>query len=379
MDSVQASSYVSFLELLLTSITTRDGRFLADAEIQRGIARPPAYAEDEEEVAGLAEREEREMQREQEKRLDKEKLEALMLRAEERRLAARRIQRAQREKVRLRREATRQQAEAERQASMERMRRRQLAEEKRRLQEEELARALQAVAAEGAASRERKAWAARVLELKAAAEQSQTRRHMRSLGLLPALVSPRLGGRTLHVEDNRIDEARAWLPAPDGEEEDEEGGRVDGERHDGLGGLTRASQLAGTTLLEGRLKTAAEDERARLRRELQAAGITKSHARGILQRASMSISRRHGEEGGAGGSARRPQPPSPRLAPINHANSTRAAHALPPVASSSSTSSSPRVARQKKKFEWAAFMEAAETEERGRPSPRRVRLAACAL
>ena len=247
VESTEPDDYAKFLEGLLQTICTPDGRFLDYDRIIRGFARPPGNEEDPNMIALRIKREE-------------------MAAARERREAALVLQRQQRKK-RLEREAAARKAhEAE---LLLRAQKRHAAEAERRRQEAELAAALKALEAAGKeASLLEKARAARAVELKRTAEQSRARLQMRALGLLPALVTPRMQFRKLHIEDGSIRDARGWL--------------MDGDEDwliQSCGGATMRS------LSPTNEPPSFEEDQARLLRELRDNQIFPQHARDILKRA----------------------------------------------------------------------------------------------
>ena len=204
--------------------------------------------------------------------------------------------------------------------------RRRAAEEERRRQEDELERALRMARAAGKAGRLEKARAARALELKAVAEDSQARLHMRSLGLLPALVSPRSGEwRKVHIEDESIREAKGWLGAgsPDGA-----GQQLSGQVEvlSELGWARSPSPLLEAGVSGGVssgggggaawLHPSAAEERIRLKHELVTAGVHPSHSRQILKRSGTSSDSGPQPDGRVDGHSFQQIQTSPRLAPI---------------------------------------------------------------
>ena len=330
--STQSSEYSEFLDQLLEHVSSFDGGFRDDAAIRRGVARPPGFAEDPNAIA---------------RREEKERLRA----AEERHQAALRIQRLQRKKQRAEEQAR---LEAEYEAAAVRKR---AAAERRRQQELELQLALQAAGAAGEAGRLGKAAAERALRLKQAAEHSDVRRRMRSLGLLPSLVSPRMQGRKLYVEDALIMDATPWM----------DDGEFDYEK-------------ATTSLVEAEPPPPLTHsmERVELIRALREAGVFRSHARDILNRASFAnvhdASTSGSPPGGSETSSPRPNivqkpwlPVSPRPYPLSLAQPVTVGQ--PAVGALSPRARRQRTAATKALpdlFPWGAFFRAAE--EMG-PSP----------
>lgn len=253
VDSIEPADYVAFLDLLLRSCSSPDGAsFLDDDAIVRGAARPEGFEEDPNLVKMRERREE-------------------MQQARERREAAVLLQRQQRLRRQQREERERALYEQE---LLARAAKRRAADEARKSQEAELQRALRAAAATGAIGKAEKAKATRALELKLMAEQSRLRLRFRTLGLLPALISPREEVQKFHIEDRSFDEARVWM-----EDADEIEGWSRGATRGGVS--VRSLSPTAEALPD-------EDERWRLQRELQLAGVLRSHARGILKRASTA-------------------------------------------------------------------------------------------
>lgn len=59
IDRMEPDAYATFMDRLLDTITTEDGKaFLDEDAIERGVARPPGYPEDEERIAQRVAREE---------------------------------------------------------------------------------------------------------------------------------------------------------------------------------------------------------------------------------------------------------------------------------------------------------------------------------
>jgi hypothetical protein len=285
-DVVDAGAYASFLDEVLRCCTGPDGAFLDDYDIVRASARPLGA---EREDAVLVAARERRDQIEQ---------------ARERREAALLLQRRQRERLL---ELERQRLAKEREAFAARAEARQRAEEERRRAEAELERILNLAAAAGARDRAMLAKAQRALELKVIAERSQTRMRMRSLGLLPALVSPRTDNKKLHIEEGCFEEARGWLGDADATEAWARPTR-------GCASLRSLSPTGEAQELRG-----ASEECTRLRQELRSAGVFSYHARDILRRADTGYSRRAHHHDGRGGTA----VPSPRaLVPLRASTAT---------------------------------------------------------
>ena len=257
--STESKEYCEFLGRLFACVY-RDGKFLDDDQIVRGKARPPGFEEDEKEIKARMHQEALEEAKKKEKEAaeatkaeaaKKAAEEAAARKEEERLRKAEAAQKAEEEKARKaeeearkKEEAARKKEEAERKAAAkkaaEEARKKAKAEEAARKAEEHAkkqaaeaeARALKK--AEEAAKKEAEEVAKKEAKMNAGAEEAEkqkahaaaelaknaevakvaaelalSRAAIRDVGLLPALVSPRVGMGSLHLEDPNLGYATA--------------------------------------------------------------------------------------------------------------------------------------------------------------------------
>ena len=302
--------------------------------VTRGSARPSGQPPEDEELIEKRLRLEEEARQEALARVEMARRAEEMEEARQRREAALLLQRQQR----------RRQLEAERMAKASRdaemaeqvAARRALQEERRRKEEEQDASSKLASQA-GKAVRQERAKAARLAELRRVAEHAAVRNEVASLGLLPrpTLISPRSGEFVEGaVQEGSFAHVHEWMPEESASAASAcrlgcrsanhlvtwqrsaspflvdmtDAMMLTGGGGSGGGGADdewyRGHSAAAVAAASSSLPFIWAEERSRLREELRSRGVTPSHARGLLRRATpaaLSLASASGRSGSGGG------------------------------------------------------------------------------